>query len=171
MPNADEYPRDFSIHSAVRSFMLRAQSEAERKSWVTAIQDTITDALRRKQVCRITRSEVSKIVILQLIIMSFQTFSSAVTQAVSGTDSASGSDTERLGEKAPIWVPDGRVTMCQECHTEFTLLTRRHHCRACGRVICGICSSCEAPLKWNDYKAARVCYTCLEELKKSKSSW
>ena len=30
--------------------MMRAQSEAERKSWVTAIQDTITDALRRKQV-------------------------------------------------------------------------------------------------------------------------
>ena len=54
MPNADEYPLDFSIHSAVRSCMLRAQSEADRKSWVTAIQDAITDALRRKQVHRVT---------------------------------------------------------------------------------------------------------------------
>ena len=98
-----------------------------------------------------------------------QTFSRAVTKAVSGTDSASGSDTEKLGEKAPIWVPDGRVTMCQECHVEFTLIVRRHHCRACGRVICNACSNCEAPLKWNDFKAERVCYICYEELRKSTS--
>ena len=93
-----------------------------------------------------------------------------MTKAVSGTDSASGSDTEKLGEKAPIWVPDGRVTMCQECHVEFTLIVRRHHCRACGRVICNACSNCEAPLKWNDFKAERVCYICFEELRKSEFS-
>ena len=66
-------------------------------------------------------------------------------------------------------MPDGRVTMCQECHVEFTLIVRRHHCRACGRVICNACSNCEAPLKWNDFKAERVCYICYEELRKSTS--
>jgi Rab-GTPase-TBC domain/FYVE zinc finger/LIM domain len=26
------------------------------------------------------------------------------------------------------------------CHTDFTVLNRRHHCRACGAVVCGSCS-------------------------------
>ena len=38
-----------------------------------------------------------------------------------------------LGDQAPINVPDERVTMCQACSTEFTLVHRRHHCRACGK--------------------------------------
>ena len=43
-------------------------------------------------------------------------------------------DVARLGYQAPVWVPDHRVTMCQQCSTDFTLVHRRHHCRACGQV-------------------------------------
>lgn len=39
-----------------------------------------------------------------------------------------------LGSKAPIWIPDTRVTMCMICTSEFSVTWRRHHCRACGRV-------------------------------------
>ena len=39
-----------------------------------------------------------------------------------------------LGCKAPLWIPDARVTMCMLCTCEFTVTWRRHHCRACGRV-------------------------------------
>ena len=145
--------------------MLRAHSEADRRAWVAAIQGAITGAQRRKQVLSVKDNMPT---LLLILLNHPQTFSRAVTKAVSGTDSASGSDTEKLGEKAPIWVPDGRVTMCQECHVEFTLIVRRHHCRACGRVICNACSNCEAPLKWNDFKAERVCFTCFEELRKSE---
>jgi FYVE/RhoGEF/PH domain-containing protein 5/6 len=38
-----------------------------------------------------------------------------------------------LGDQAPVNVPDERVTMCQACNTEFTVIHRRHHCRACGK--------------------------------------
>ena len=40
-----------------------------------------------------------------------------------------------LGDIVPIWVPNKRVAMCQACQAEFTLLVRRHHCRACGKVV------------------------------------
>jgi len=39
-----------------------------------------------------------------------------------------------LGHKAPLWIPDVRVTMCMICTCEFTVTFRRHHCRACGWV-------------------------------------
>ena len=38
-----------------------------------------------------------------------------------------------VGDAAPVWVPDQRVTMCQLCSLEFGLVNRRHHCRACGK--------------------------------------
>jgi FYVE, RhoGEF and PH domain containing 5/6 len=39
-----------------------------------------------------------------------------------------------IGDSAPVWVPDQRVTMCQMCSLEFGLVNRRHHCRACGKL-------------------------------------
>lgn len=38
------------------------------------------------------------------------------------------------------WQPDEEVKECPLCERRFTLLFRRHHCRKCGRVVCGYCS-------------------------------
>ena len=39
------------------------------------------------------------------------------------------------------WTPDEQAATCQCCRTiVFKLLNRRHHCRACGRVVCSRCS-------------------------------
>lgn len=51
-----------------------------------------------------------------------------------------------LASVAASWVPDEEVTACQECHTAFNLINRRHHCRACGRVVCNKCSPNKLPL-------------------------
>ena len=37
------------------------------------------------------------------------------------------------------WVPDGQQQQCCCCCQLFTLLTRKHHCRTCGRIICATC--------------------------------
>ena len=71
-----------------------------------------------------------------------------------------------MGVAPPIWVPDRRVSMCQQCTVEFTVLIRRHHCRACGQVVCSTCSSNKAPLRYLDFDSARVCDTCFETLEK-----
>lgn len=41
----------------------------------------------------------------------------------------------------PSWQPDSDVQACPLCDLPFNFLfRRRHHCRKCGRVICGSCS-------------------------------
>ena len=34
------------------------------------------------------------------------------------------------------WVPDAERTNCAKCHTRFSLLERKHHCRHCGEIFC-----------------------------------
>ncbi|XP_065206805.1 FYVE, RhoGEF and PH domain-containing protein 6-like [Planococcus citri] len=74
--------------------------------------------------------------------------------------------TDIIGKKAPVWIPDHRVTMCQICTAEFKVTFRRHHCRACGRVVCGLCSDNKAPLQYMNFQAARVCDDCFQYLLK-----
>ena len=38
------------------------------------------------------------------------------------------------------WVPDENVSVCYNCNVTFSLLNRRHHCRNCGKIFCGLCS-------------------------------
>lgn len=39
-----------------------------------------------------------------------------------------------LGKQPPFWIPDSDAPSCMLCDTKFTVLKRRHHCRACGKV-------------------------------------
>lgn len=41
----------------------------------------------------------------------------------------------------PPWQPDADVLQCPCCFTEFGWVTRKHHCRKCGKVVCGSCST------------------------------
>ena len=40
-----------------------------------------------------------------------------------------------LGKLPPFWVPDADAPNCMQCDAKFTVLKRRHHCRACGKVL------------------------------------
>lgn len=39
-------------------------------------------------------------------------------------------------KQRPVWIPDNQVTHCVLCAMKFDLLTRKHHCRACGLIFC-----------------------------------
>ena len=39
-----------------------------------------------------------------------------------------------------VWVPDGKAESCMRCGRTFGWRRRRHHCRLCGRCVCGSCS-------------------------------
>ncbi|KAJ3187729.1 Pleckstrin y domain-containing F member 2 [Gaertneriomyces sp. JEL0708] len=51
------------------------------------------------------------------------------------------SSVSSLESLATAWIPDSEAKVCMICSdTKFSVLTRRHHCRQCGRVICYKCS-------------------------------
>ncbi|CAG2193618.1 FGD4 [Mytilus edulis] len=70
-----------------------------------------------------------------------------------------------LGKVAPKWIKDDEVTMCMKCTAKFTALRRRHHCRACGDVVCGRCSSKKVPLRYDNNHLNRVCDDCYHLLR------
>ncbi|MCP3942505.1 MAG: hypothetical protein GY710_13605 [Desulfobacteraceae bacterium] len=73
-----------------------------------------------------------------------------------------------------MWQQNSETTVCPQCNTKFTLKIRKHHCRACGIIICDKCS--QSRVKWaiplkkdNDHYAhlkgdkVRVCDKCVRE--------
>ncbi|KAM4570283.1 FYVE, RhoGEF and PH domain-containing protein 4-like isoform 2-T2 [Odontesthes bonariensis] len=69
--------------------------------------------------------------------------------------------TEELGRRAPRWIRDHEVTLCMSCQEPFNALTRRrHHCRACGCVVCWKCSDHKAALEYDGNKLNKVCKAC-----------
>ncbi|CAI4227478.1 unnamed protein product [Auanema sp. JU1783] len=75
-----------------------------------------------------------------------------------------------LGKSKPYWIPDSDCASCMLCDLKFSFLLRRHHCRACGRVLCAACCSGKAMLQYmaDDPKQgpARVCTPCSSMLAK-----
>ncbi|XP_051930214.1 zinc finger FYVE domain-containing protein 9 [Hippocampus zosterae] len=74
-----------------------------------------------------------------------------------------------LGEVAPVWIPDAEALLCMKCGVKFTFTKRRHHCRACGKVFCALCSGLKFRLTHLDGKEGRVCVSCHATLIKSTS--
>lgn len=68
---------------------------------------------------------------------------------------------QRPTELAPIWTPNAQADACTKCGAPFTLLRRRHHCRACGALVCHACSAERAPIPIDGPSTLhRVCNTC-----------
>ena len=64
---------------------------------------------------------------------------------------------------ASVWRPDADAKACECCGEAFRFLSRRrHHCRACGKVVCAPCSSQRAFLGEGDGegKGERICNLC-----------
>ena len=76
-----------------------------------------------------------------------------------------------LGRVQPYWVPDSEAPNCMICSVRFTMVKRRHHCRACGKVLCGQCCSEKMVLKYLE-REGRVCTPCrtvLERLERAEA--
>ncbi|KAM3588293.1 uncharacterized protein V6R79_025525 [Siganus canaliculatus] len=140
-PSQEAYQNELNIESVERSFILSAGSATERDEWLEAIAKAIDDYTKKKI-----------------------TFISSRSQEEPEGVFDSGAP---LGSKAPIWIPDLRATMCMICTCEFTLTWRRHHCRACGKVVCQACSANKYYLEYLKNQPARVCDHCFAKLQEN----
>uniref|UniRef100_A0A8C6VFG5 FYVE, RhoGEF and PH domain containing 6 n=1 Tax=Naja naja TaxID=35670 RepID=A0A8C6VFG5_NAJNA len=144
-PTHEAYQNELNIESVERSFILSANSATERDEWLETISQSIEDYTKK----RITFNP---------------------TKSLEEADQEK--EEERpVGSKAPIWIPDTRATMCMICTSEFTLTWRRHHCRACGKIICQACSSNKHGLDYMKNHPARVCDHCFKELQKQDNMY
>ncbi|XP_060734089.1 FYVE, RhoGEF and PH domain-containing protein 4a isoform X2 [Tachysurus vachellii] len=132
----EDYPHTFQVSGKERTLELQASSEQDKEDWIKAFQETIEIFLQKNETFKMAAKEVEE---------------------VSITD---------LGKRAPRWIRDNEVTMCMKCREPFNALTRRrHHCRACGYVVCWKCSDNKAPLEYDGNKMNKVCRDCYSILK------
>ncbi|KAF0698508.1 Aste57867_10875 [Aphanomyces stellatus] len=68
------------------------------------------------------------------------------------------------------WQPDDASDACTTCAGEFTWTRRRHHCRACGCLVCADCSPSLLALPHLGYETpVRVCNACTPMLSPANS--
>ncbi|XP_044591729.1 FYVE, RhoGEF and PH domain-containing protein 4-like isoform X1 [Cotesia glomerata] len=78
----------------------------------------------------------------------------------------------KIGNEKTSLVKADDVTRCMVCEAIFSVMKRKHNCRACGIVVCSKCSN--QKLLFEDNKNMRVCRLChaalTQPLSKSPSS-
>ncbi|RHY23070.1 hypothetical protein DYB36_006901 [Aphanomyces astaci] len=62
----------------------------------------------------------------------------------------------------PVWESDKDAACCKQCKKKFIAVVRnRHHCRCCGYVFCGKCTSHRMSLpEFGYFELVRVCRVC-----------
>eukprot|EP00118_Oscarella_pearsei_P004344 m.18415 g.18415 ORF g.18415 m.18415 type:complete len:1513 (+) comp27655_c0_seq3:29-4567(+) len=144
----------FTVVSTRKSFQLVASSEKEKDDWLRDLGQAILDHARR-QVSFDAQGNRKSMAMLDADV------SSPPPPSAEKVDV--GASEFVLGEMAPVWISDDSVTMCMGCMNHFTVTRRRHHCRGCGKVLCGKCSSVSCYLPYRK-KKMRVCVNCFDIL-------
>ncbi|KAL0968510.1 hypothetical protein UPYG_G00267820 [Umbra pygmaea] len=127
----EDYPHTFQVSGKERTLELQASSEQDKDSWIKAFRETIEIFHQKNETFKLASKDVEEV------------------------------STAELGKRAPRWIRDNEVTMCMKCKEPFNALTRRrHHCRACGYVVCWKCSDNKAALEYDGNKINKVCKDC-----------
>ncbi|XP_062238320.1 FYVE, RhoGEF and PH domain-containing protein 4-like [Platichthys flesus] len=128
----EDHPYTFQVSGKEKSLELQASSEQDQEEWIKVIREAIDVFLKKNESFKLASKEPNP-----------------------------EEPVEELGRRAPRWIRDNEVTVCMKCQEPFNALTRRrHHCRACGCVVCWKCSDNKAPLEYDGNKLNKVCKAC-----------
>ncbi|XP_051911606.1 FYVE, RhoGEF and PH domain-containing protein 4-like isoform X1 [Hippocampus zosterae] len=128
----EDHPYTFQVSGKEKTLELQTSSEQDRDEWIKVIRDAIDVFQKKNETFKLASKELN------------------VEEPA-----------EELGRRAPRWIRDNEVTLCMKCREPFNPLTRRrHHCRACGCVVCWKCSDNKVPLAYDGNKLNKVCKSC-----------
>jgi len=68
-------------------------------------------------------------------------------------------------QRPPVWVSNEIATVCMLCNNNFSWFCRKHHCRRCGKVVCGVCApkkNARSIPEWGFVQPVRHCIVCYE---------
>jgi hypothetical protein len=76
------------------------------------------------------------------------------------------STADSKGLKDVGWVINDRNSFCLLCFKDFGVRRWKHHCRACGNLVCKECSDYECPItSMEEYGPAKVCQSCYKPVR------
>ncbi|XP_070785484.1 FYVE, RhoGEF and PH domain-containing protein 4-like [Enoplosus armatus] len=126
----EDHPYTFQVSGKERTLELQSSSEQDRDEWIKVIQEAIDVFQKKNETFKLASKELNV-------------------------------EDPELGRRAPRWIRDNEVTVCMKCQEPFNALTRRrHHCRACGCVVCWKCSDNKVALEYDGNKLNKVCKAC-----------
>ncbi|XP_029018265.1 FYVE, RhoGEF and PH domain-containing protein 4-like [Betta splendens] len=132
----EDHPYTFQVSGKERTLELQTSSEQDRDEWIKVIQEAIEEFQKRNQTFKLASKDLD-------------------------VEEPEG----ELGRRAPRWIRDNEVTECMKCREPFSTFTRRrHHCRACGFVVCWKCSDNKAALEYDGNRLNKVCSSCFSIL-------
>ncbi|KAI0211112.1 FYVE, RhoGEF and PH domain-containing protein 4 [Lamellibrachia satsuma] len=81
-----------------------------------------------------------------------------------------------VGKVKPEKASTSGVSACPACGAHFKGTKRKHHCKACGQVVCAKCCTQKARLEFADFRMCKVCDECYviirqRELRLGGDSW
>ena len=122
----------FEVHSSVKSFIVFANSIAEKDDWIGAITHTLAE-YHNQHLASLLQANINN------------NSNDIENESKIGSNDKGGmaaSGSSEVVTAVPLLIPDdySDVCMVQGCNNKFTKLKRRHHCRLCGYLICGKCS-------------------------------
>ncbi|XP_060929969.1 FYVE, RhoGEF and PH domain-containing protein 1 [Limanda limanda] len=159
-------PRTFLVCGKQRSLELQARTEEDKKDWIQAIQATIQRHEQTMESFRYLncslREDESEPPHSPVTHTHIRTHARTHTNMFTRTYTHS---CVELGKRAPTPIREKEVTLCMKCQEPFNSITkRRHHCKACGHVVCGKCSEFRARLSYDNNRTNRVCVDCYAAL-------
>uniref|UniRef100_UPI00358E03FA FYVE, RhoGEF and PH domain-containing protein 2-like n=1 Tax=Myxine glutinosa TaxID=7769 RepID=UPI00358E03FA len=141
----NEEASTFHIYGKQRALDIQTRTQKEKQEWMEALQDVITK--------------------YEINMKSFKDHCKEEEEEEEEEKEENVEHLFELGKRAPQWIHDMDTTMCMKCKELFNTITRRrHHCRACGHVVCAKCSESRHYLEYEPSKPQRVCKECYAHL-------
>ncbi|KAJ2711471.1 hypothetical protein H4S00_006045, partial [Coemansia sp. D1744] len=121
VPDAADCRNQFTIISREKSFIVYTDTASDKTGWMGALSHAIMAQRKARETLQMDRSLKRRLArARRSTMMHFP----------------------RVAENfdAPVWDPDESTNCCYICFRDFSMFLRRHHCRACGKIVCNACS-------------------------------